>query len=95
MRKEITKLKALNIELKSINSNHLKSILLTCLKSETFKNISLNHFKVMKIFKNLKYMFFSISVNINNINKLYIIIKKYNNILSILNNQIKIFNSVI
>src|SRR5438034_5478550 len=44
-RKEMTRLKALNIKLKSMNFNHLKSMLLFCIRSETqkvFKNINVN-----------------------------------------------------
>ena len=73
------KSKILNIELESINSNHLKSMLLTCLKSETFKDISSNHSEVVKTLKNLKYMFFSIFINVNNINELHIAVNKYDN----------------
>ena len=56
-RKEMTRLKVLNVELKSMNFNYLKSMLLFCIESETQKvlknaDISFNYFKIMNISKN-------------------------------------------
>src|SRR5438876_4392090 len=53
-RKKMTKLKALNIKLKSMNFNHLKSMLLFCFRSETQKvlkntDISFNCFRIVNI----------------------------------------------
>src|SRR5205809_7078174 len=73
-RKEVTRSKVLNIKLKSMNFNHLKLMLLFCFRSETQKilkdiNVSSNHFEVVNTSKNLQFMFFSISIDINNINE--------------------------
>ena len=56
-RKEMTRLKTLNVKLKNMNFNYLKSMLLFCFKSETqkiLKNIDVNFncFKIMNISKN-------------------------------------------
>src|SRR5205809_193227 len=85
-RKEITKLKILDIELESINLNCLKLMLLTYLKSEILEDVNSNYSEIIKTSKNLKYMFFSIFINVNNINKLHITVKKCDDILNILNN---------
>src|SRR5436190_22466839 len=74
-RKEMTRSKALNVEFKNMNLNHLKSMLLFCIESETQKvfkdaDVSFNCFKVVNTSKNLQFMFFSISVDVNNINEL-------------------------
>ena len=98
IRKEVTRLKTLNIKLKSMNFNHLKSMLLFCLESETQKvlkniNVNFNHFRIMNISKNFWFMFFSISVDINNINKLHIADRKCWDILNVLNDHIEILES--
>ena len=56
-RKEMTRLKTLNIKLENMNFNHLKLMLFFCLKSETQKvlkniNISFNCSKIINISKN-------------------------------------------
>src|SRR5436190_14235776 len=56
-RKEVTRLKALNVKLENMNFNHLKSMLLFCIRSETQKilkniNVSFNYFEVVNISKN-------------------------------------------
>ena len=97
-RKEMTRLKALNIKLESMNFNHLKSMLLFCIRSETQKvlkniNVSFNHFRIVNISKNLQFMFFSISIDVNNINKLHIADRKCQDILNVLNDYIEILKS--
>src|SRR5204862_7583144 len=94
-RKEMTKSKVLNIKFKSMNFNCLKLILFFCLESETQKifkniNVSFNYFEVVNTLKNLQFMFFSISIDVNNINKLHIADRKCQDILNILNNYIEI-----
>ena len=94
-RKKITKLKVLNVELESMNLNCLKSMLLFCFRSETQKvlknvDVSFNCSEVVNISKNLWFMFFSISVNVNNINKLCIADRKYWDILNVLNDYIEV-----
>ena len=56
-RKKMTRLKALNIKLKNMNFNHLKSMLLFYFRSETQKvlkdiNVSFNYFEVVNTLKN-------------------------------------------
>ena len=56
-RKEMTRLKTLNVKLKNMNFNYLKSMLLFCFKSETQKilkniDVSFNCFKIVNISKN-------------------------------------------
>ena len=95
-RKEMTRLKVLNIELKSMNLNCLKLMLLFCFRSETQKvlkntDVSFNCFRVVNTSKNLQFMFFSISIDVNNINELHIIDKKCQDILNVLNDCIEVF----
>src|SRR5437773_5360245 len=66
-RKKVTRLKVLNIKLKSMNFNYLKLMLLFCFKSETqkvFKNAdkSFNHFRIVNTSKNFQFMTFSTSI---------------------------------
>ena len=80
----MTRLKALNIKFESMNFNHLKSMLLFCFKSETQKilkniNVSFNCSEIVNTLKNFWFMFFSISVDVNNINKLHIADRKCHN----------------
>ena|SRR5205809_775218 len=57
-RKEITRLKVLNVKLKNMNLNCLKSMLFFCFRSETQKilkniDISFNYFKVVNTSKKI------------------------------------------
>ena len=95
-RKKMTRLKALNVEFKSMNFNYLKLMLLFCLKSETqktFKNInkSFNYFEIVNTLKNLQFMSFSISVDVNNINEFCIADRECQDILNVLNDCIEVF----
>ena len=97
-RKKMTRLKILNIKFKNMNLNHLKLMLLFCIKSETQKvlkniNVSFNHFRVVNTSKNLQFMFFSISINVNNINKFHIADRKCQDILNVLNDYIEVLKS--
>ena len=94
----MTRLKILNIKFKNMNLNHLKSMLLFCIKSETQKvlkdvNVSFNHSEVVNTSKNLQFMFFSILIDVNNINKFHIANKKCQDILNVLNDHIEILKS--
>ena len=98
IRKEMTRSKVLNIKLESMNFNHLKSMLLFYIRSETQKvfkdvNVSFNHFKIVNISKNFQFIFFSISIDINNINKLHIADRKCQDILNVLNDCIEVLKS--
>ena len=97
-RKKMIRLKALNVEFKSMNFNYLKLMLLFCFEFETQKalkniNKNFNCFRVMNISKNFWFIFFSTSIDVNNINEFHIADRKYQDILNVLNNCIEVFKS--
>src|SRR5436190_9162579 len=80
---------------KDLDSNHLKMTLCLFFKFK-FKKITKNSAfslnQIIKTLKNLKYMTFLKTININDAKKLQVAVKKYKNILDILNKYIQILN---
>ena len=73
-------------------------MLLFCIRSETQKvlkdtDVSFNHSEVMNTSKNLQFMFFSISIDVNNINKLHIADRECQDILNVLNDHVEVLKS--
>ena len=97
-RKGVTRPKALDVELESMDPNRLKSMLLSCLGPETQRvlkgaDASSNRSGVVDTPKNLRFMSFPTSVDVNNINELRIAGRECQDILNVLNGRIEVLES--
>ncbi len=88
------RLKMFNFNLQSVYSDQLKTVIMFYFNFKTYWIIEaseLININIILISKNLCFMIFLTFVNANDVKKLQIIIKKCEDILSILNHKIKIF----
>ena len=90
--KKVSKLIIFNLNFKNINTNKLKLTLTFYFLFMIYQDVKIfesSNVNVIYIFKNLYFISFLIFINSNDINKFQITIKKYKNILNILNKHIK------